>query len=96
MPFYTFRCPKCKVEKTVLQNSKDKPPTCKQCSSILPRNIVDMERVWSGKGPAIAFKGSGFYETDYKKPRIAGTHSTPEEALKAHDIERERDEKKSK
>ena len=66
MPFYTFKCPKCEDVKEVLQNSKDKPPTCEKCSTILPRRSIDMERVWSGNGPAIKFKGGGFYETDYK------------------------------
>ena len=28
MPFYTFKCPKCKKEKDVLQKMSDKSPTC--------------------------------------------------------------------
>ena len=45
MPFYTFKCPKCKDEKEVLQ-STSKPPNCKKCSTILPRNYITMERVF--------------------------------------------------
>ena len=45
MPFYTFKCPSCKKEKEVLQGMNDKPPTCSECSTILPRRYIDMERV---------------------------------------------------
>ena len=66
MPFYTFKCPKCKIEKDVLQGMNDDAPTCDKCSNMVPRNIVDMERVYKTIGKP-QFKGSGFYETDYKK-----------------------------
>ena len=65
MPFYTFKCPKCKDVKEVLQGMNDKPPTCEKCSTVLPRFNVDMERVWKSNSKP-QFKGSGFYETDYK------------------------------
>tara|TARA_R100000008_G_C3505699_1_gene126077 strand:- start:92 stop:253 length:162 start_codon:yes stop_codon:yes gene_type:complete len=32
--------------KEVLQGMNDKPPTCSECSTILPRNIITMERVY--------------------------------------------------
>ena len=66
MPFYTFKCPKCKIEKDVLQGMNDDVPTCDKCSKMVPRNIVDMKRVYKTIGKP-QFKGSGFYETDYKK-----------------------------
>ena len=28
MPFYSYRCPKCKKEKEVIQSMNDLPPTC--------------------------------------------------------------------
>ena len=46
MPFYTFECPKCEGVKEVLQKMNDSPPTCKKCSTVLPRNIVEMKRVF--------------------------------------------------
>ena len=68
MPFYTFKCPKCKDVKEVLQGMNDKPPTCEECSTILPRFNVEMERVFKSTGKP-QFKGSGFYETDYKRKK---------------------------
>tara|TARA_B100001250_G_scaffold332465_1_gene297887 strand:- start:389 stop:571 length:183 start_codon:yes stop_codon:yes gene_type:complete len=56
MPFYTFKCPSCKKEKEVLQNMNDGVPIC---------DGVEMKRVFKSTGKP-QFKGSGFYETDYK------------------------------
>jgi len=74
MPFYTFKCPSCKKEKEVLQGMNDKPPIC---------DGVEMKRVFKSTAKP-QFKGSGFYETDYK-PKIVGknVYSTPEAAMKA-------------
>ena len=66
MPFYTFKCQKCKNKKEVLQNINDASPSCKDCSTILPRKYIKMKRVFGDTGKP-QFKGSGFYETDYKK-----------------------------
>ena len=66
MPFYTFQCPKCKQEKEVMQKMNDDPPLCKKCSKMVPRNLVEMKRLFKTIGKP-QFKGSGFYETDYKK-----------------------------
>ena len=45
MPFYTFKCPECKDVKEVLQSTSE-PPNCKECSTILPRKFITMERVY--------------------------------------------------
>ena len=58
MPFYTFRCPKCKVEKEVLQGINEKPPTCQECSTVLPRNYVEMERVYKVNAKPASKDGS--------------------------------------
>ena len=68
MPFYTFKCPKCEDVKEVLQKMNDSHPICKECSTILPRKNVKMERVFTSVGKP-QFKGSGFYETDYKRKK---------------------------
>ena len=68
MPFYTFKCPECEDVKEVLQGMNDSPPTCKNCTQIVPRRIVKMERVYTSIGKP-QFKGSGFYETDYKREK---------------------------
>lgn len=60
MPTYEYRCSACKHELEIFQSIKDaakrKCPACGQ-------NTLD--RLISGGG-AILFKGSGFYETDYR------------------------------
>ena len=57
MPIYEFECRKCKAHSEVFQKLNDKPPTrCRKCGGRLERLI---------SAPAIQFKGSGWYVTDY-------------------------------
>ncbi|HEV7744444.1 MAG TPA: zinc ribbon domain-containing protein [Pyrinomonadaceae bacterium] len=57
MPIYEFQCRKCGAKLEVLQKMNDKQPVkCKKCGGRL-------ERLQSA--PAIQFKGSGWYVTDY-------------------------------
>ena len=46
----------------------DSPPTCDKCTKMVPRHIVEMKRVFTDVGKP-QFKGSGFYETDYKRKK---------------------------
>ena len=61
MPNYDYVCASCDEEFEFFQSMNDAPlelcPTCEEPS--LKRKI--------GTGAGIIFKGSGFYETDYKK-----------------------------
>jgi putative FmdB family regulatory protein len=60
MPTYEYKCPKCEAIFEVLQKMKDKPAAkCPKCGA-------KAERQMSG-GHGIHFKGTGFYETDYKR-----------------------------
>jgi putative FmdB family regulatory protein len=57
MPIYEFECQKCKTHIEVFQKHSDKPPTkCRKCGGKLEKVI---------SAPAIQFKGSGWYVTDY-------------------------------
>ena len=57
MPIYEYECRKCKARSELLQKLNDKPPTkCSKCGGRL-------EKITSA--PAIQFKGSGWYVTDY-------------------------------
>lgn len=58
MPIYEFKCPECGEEYEVMQRHDTPNPHCIRCDSIT-------ERLVSRPGKAI-FKGTGFYETDYK------------------------------
>lgn len=57
MPIYEYECRKCNARSEVLQKLNDKPVAkCSKCGGRL-------DRVTSA--PAIQFKGSGWYVTDY-------------------------------
>ena len=66
MPFYTFKCPSCNQEEEILQGMKTADPICKKCvNASCGTHMPEMERVWQPTSKP-QFKGSGFYETDYK------------------------------
>ncbi|HTY45802.1 MAG TPA: FmdB family zinc ribbon protein [Patescibacteria group bacterium] len=60
MPTYEYECMKCGRTFELLQKMSDPPvKKCPKCSGKVKRLI--------GSGSGIIFKGSGFYETDYKR-----------------------------
>lgn len=61
MPTYEYACGACGREFEVFQSIKDEPLNTCDCgkSGQVKRKI--------GRGAGIIFKGSGFYETDYKR-----------------------------
>lgn len=62
MPTYEYLCRKCDRTFEVFQSMKDAPLEWCTCGK---RGRV---RRLIGRGAGIIFKGSGFYETDYKRP----------------------------
>ena len=59
MPTYDYRCQKCGHEFELLQMITEDPvKDCPRCSGKVERLI--------GTGACIIFKGSGFYQTDYR------------------------------
>jgi len=57
MPLYEYECIHCKERTEVLQRVSDSPsPQCPKCGAETKKLI---------SSPAIQFKGSGFYKTDY-------------------------------
>lgn len=57
MPLYEYECTKCGERVEIIQKISDPPHShCPKCSG-------DMRKLMSS--PAIQFKGSGFYKTDY-------------------------------
>ena len=57
MPLYEYQCQKCAKRVEILQRVSDPPYShCPKCGG-------DMKKLMSS--PAIQFKGSGFYKTDY-------------------------------
>lgn len=60
MPTYEYRCARCGYTFERLQPISAKPVRrCPECGGALKRLI--------GTGVGLIFKGSGFYETDYKR-----------------------------
>ena len=69
MPFYTFKCRTCELEENKLRKMGDfKEPLCPNCCYNPDAQGKDerMKKVMNKVGKP-QFKGSGFYETDYKK-----------------------------
>ena len=59
MPTYEYECQKCKQRLEKFQSMSEKPlKKCPACGGVLRRLI--------GGGAGIIFKGSGFYQTDYR------------------------------
>src|SRR5687768_10855539 len=57
MPIYEYQCNQCRERHEVIQRFSDAPMShCPSCGG-------DMKKLPSS--PAIQFKGSGFYKTDY-------------------------------
>jgi len=60
MPTYEYECAKCGGKFDVFQKMSDKPAAkCPKCGGKGQRLI--------SSGSGVIFKGSGFYETDYKR-----------------------------
>lgn len=75
MPIYEFECTKCKAHLEVFQKVSDKPPVkCRKCGGRLERKI---------SAPAIQFKGSGWYVTDYASKATKGEKTESEPSAEA-------------
>jgi putative FmdB family regulatory protein len=60
MPTYDYICDSCQHEFEAFESIKADPQTiCPECSQAKLRRKI-------GAGAAILFKGSGFYQTDYR------------------------------
>lgn len=70
MPIYEYECRKCKAHTEAFQKVTDKPLTkCQKCGGRLDKRI---------SAPAIQFKGSGWYVTDYAGKATKGDKSESE------------------
>lgn len=60
MPTYEYVCKNCDHEFEEFQSITAKPlKKCPQCKKMSLKRLI-------GKGTGVIFKGSGFYETDYR------------------------------
>src|SRR5262245_13824180 len=83
MPIYEYECTKCNAHVEAFQKVSDKPLTkCSKCKGKLERKI---------SAPAIQFKGSGWYVTDYART----TKSEKSESESTSETKTVKTEKKS-
>ena len=70
MPLYEYQCDACGRRFEVIQKFSDPPvETCKECGKGPVRRLLS--------SPAIQFKGSGWYITDYAQKGKTDASSTP-------------------
>ncbi len=72
MPTYEYKCLECGHRFDAFQKMSDAPlEVCPKCGGKVKRVI--------GAGAGIIFKGSGFYETDYKRSKASSTSTSTKE-----------------
>ncbi len=60
MPTYDYRCTACEHQFELFHSMKDNPKRkCPECGKNALERLI-------GTGAGVIFKGSGFYETDYR------------------------------
>jgi putative FmdB family regulatory protein len=76
MPTYDYICDQCSHEFEAFESIKADPQTvCPACSEARLRRKI-------GAGAAILFKGSGFYQTDYRSASYQAGAKSEESASK--------------
>jgi putative FmdB family regulatory protein len=87
MPLYEYQCTQCGERVEVIQRLSDPPYShCPKCSG-------DMKKLFSA--PAIQFKGSGWYKTDYASSKPAEKKSDAVESKPASESSTTKSETKS-
>ncbi len=72
MPLYEYECDACGGRFEVIQKFSDTTEQCRRCGKGPVRRLMS--------SPAIQFKGSGFYITDYAQKGKAGGESSSAES----------------
>jgi putative FmdB family regulatory protein len=88
MPIYEYECRKCGAHVEAFQKVSDKPLTkCGKCGGKLEKKL---------SAPAIQFKGTGWYVTDYASKTTKGDKSESESTSEAKTEKSDKAEKKTK
>jgi putative FmdB family regulatory protein len=89
MPTYDYRCDACDHAFEEFQSMLDKPlKKCPKCNKSRLRRLL-------GTGAAILFKGSGFYQTDYRSESYKSAAKADETAKSASSESKKTDDKAS-
>ena len=76
MPTYEYACDACEHQFEEFQSMKDKPlKKCPKCGKRKLRRLF-------GTGAAVIFKGSGFYQTDYRSESYKAAAKADQEGAK--------------
>jgi len=76
MPTYSYECTACHHEFERFQLMSERPvKVCPSCGKRKVRRLI-------GAGAAIIFKGSGFYQTDYRSEEYKSRAKAESEAAK--------------
>jgi putative FmdB family regulatory protein len=77
MPTYEYECDACSHKFEELQSISEKPlKKCPECGKPKLRRLF-------GTGAAIVFKGSGFYQTDYRSESYKAAAKADQDGAKA-------------
>jgi putative FmdB family regulatory protein len=88
MPLYEYKCAQCGTVTEVIQKVSDAPlAVCAQCGGPLHKQVTS---------PAIQFKGSGWYVTDYAGKKPAETPSKTEKPSAPKKDESQKETKSAK
>ena len=88
MPIYEYVCGSCKKKTEVIQRVNEAPlKVCPHCGGKLKKAI---------SAPAIQFKGSGFYITDYARGSSSGGESGGKSSGERSESKSEKSEKTEK
>lgn len=72
MPTYQYQCAHCGHEFEILQSmNENRLKKCPECHQLKLQRLI-------GTGSGVIFKGTGFYETDYKKKTPSAKDSKSE------------------
>lgn len=87
MPLYEYQCNDCHERTEILQNISDPPYShCPKCGGTMKKLL---------SAPAIQFKGSGFYKTDYASGSSSSSSSSSKSETKGETKSETKTESKS-
>ena len=76
MPTYDYKCNHCDHSFELFQHMSEKPvKKCPACGKLKAQRVI-------GSGSAIIFKGSGFYQTDYRSEEYKSKAKKETESVK--------------
>jgi len=87
MPTYEYKCKKCGYQFEEFQSMTDPPlRRCPRCKGKVKRLL--------GAGAGFIFKGSGFYQTDYRSPSYREQAKKEKEQMAGGSTEKSKDKSK--